>query len=316
MSNQKKKTSASASASARARTELRQREREQEARRRRIRLIGIFVAAIVVLAGAVLVLTRTPADAPIPATVSRYDGLNQLNTERGYPRVGSLDGVRVSLFSTFGCEECQTFHNNTLPALLDRVRAGDISLSFVPLRYGSAIANLNGALRSAICAARQGQFFPYADALYAWTDAYDSQAFLDNRLTTGAQNLGLDMDAFDACRRSNPEGAILEAAQQDAGGRSTTLIPPAVAVNDILIESLDIDTINAAIDAAIALRSGVPIEGPTVEPTSGSGAEATAEPTVEPTDEPTAESTEAPTLEPTDEPTAMPTAEPEATDAG
>ncbi|MBK9123348.1 MAG: thioredoxin domain-containing protein [Chloroflexi bacterium] len=321
MSSQKKKTSASASASARTRTELRQREREKQARNQRIRIIAIIAAAVVVLAGAVLVLTRTPADAPIPETAANFADLDQLNTEKGYPRVGSIEGVRVSLFSTFGCEECQTFHNDTLPALLDRARAGEISLSFVPLRYGSAIANLNGALRSAICAARQGKFFEYADALYAWSDAYESQAFLDNRLVTGAENLGLDMTLFDECRRSNPETAILNAAQEDAGGRATTLVPPAVAVNDILVESLDIDAINAAIDAAIALRSGATPEPtsdavaePTAEPTSEASAEATAAPTTAPTDAPTSEPTAEPTAAPTDEPTAQPTPEP--TDGG
>lgn len=297
MSSQKKKTSSSVSASARARTEQRQREREKQARNRRMQIIGIIVAGVVVLAGTVLILTRTPAEAPIPDTISRYQGLNQLNTEKGYPRVGSIEGVRVSLFSTFGCEECQTFHNETLPALLDRARAGDISLTFVPLAYGSNISNLNGALRSAICAARQGKFFEYADALYAWTDAYESQAFLDNRLVTGAENLGLDMAAFRECRSANPERDILAAAQQDAGGRSTTLVPPAVAVNDVLVESLDIDTINAAIDAALALRSGA-----TLAPTGDAGAAATAEPT--------SAATLAPTAEPTDEPTAEPTAQP------
>lgn len=179
MSSSKKKSAASASA--RARTELRQREREKQARNQRIRIAAIITAAVVILAGVVLVMTRMPAEAPIPETVDRFADLNQLNTEKGYPRVGDIEGVRVSVFSTFGCEECQTFHNNTLPALLDRARAGDISLTFVPLGYGSSIGNLSGAMRSAICAAKQGKFFQYADALYAWTDAYEGQAFLDRR---------------------------------------------------------------------------------------------------------------------------------------
>ncbi|NOG50497.1 MAG: hypothetical protein HND48_14555 [Chloroflexi bacterium] len=156
---QPKKKSA-ASASARARTELRQREREKQARNQRIRIAAIITAAVVILAGVVLVMTRMPAEAPIPETVDRFADLNQLNTEKGYPRVGDIEGVRVSVFSTFGCEECQTFHNNTLPALLDRARAGDISLTFVPL--GLRIVDRQPQRRDAICHLRgeAGQVLP------------------------------------------------------------------------------------------------------------------------------------------------------------
>lgn len=299
------------------RTEQRQKERLTEQRRRRIIGTVIGVASIVLIAFVVFIASNTPADAPIPETVSRYDSIPQSVTDKGYPRIGSLDGIRVSLFTSFGCTDCDAFHTDVLPDLLTRVEAGDISLTYMPVRAGS-VSNFNGATRSALCAARQGKFFQYADALVSWTGLYGSGAFADNRLTTGAVNLGLDKALFDQCRSAAPENAVFEQALADAGGRDATLVPPSVFVNDVAVTnaegapSIDIIDINRAIDGAIDFRTGGDSQ-PTAEPATE--AEATLEPTsaAESTSEPTLEPTAAPTEEATSAPTAEPTAQ--ATDA-
>lgn len=295
------------------RTELRQKERLAEQRKRRIIGTAIGVAGIILVALVVLIASNTPAEAPIPETISRYEAFSQTVNEKGYPRIGSQDGIRVSVFTSFGCTDCDTFHNEVLPDLLRRVESGDISLTYVPLRAGT-VSNFNGATRSALCAARQGQFFQYADALVSWSALYGNSAFADNRLTTGANNLGLDRGLFDSCRSSAPENAVFEQALVDAGGRDTTLVPPAVFVNDVAVTnaegtpSVDIIDINRAIDGAIDFRTGgsSATPEPTPEAEATAGAEPTAEPTVEPSVEPTAEPTTAPTAEPTAAPTDAP----------
>jgi hypothetical protein len=292
------------------RTEQRQKERLAEQRRQRFMIGGIVLAAVVILGVALRLASNSPAEAPIPETVSRYDGLPQvITTDKGYPRLGSLDGIAVTVYTAFACETCRAFQNDVMPALIERVRAGDISLTFVPLR-GGTISNPNGAVRSALCAGQQNAFFQYADALYHWLDLYEGDAFRDNRLTTGAENLGLNMAAFGQCRSSAPENAAYNAGATELTGVANAGTPPLVRVNNILLESTDLVAINEAIDAAISFR-----EGTSTEEDSSGDIDATTEP--EATDESSA--TEAADPEPTeaatDEPAETPVVEPTATDS-
>lgn len=286
-----------------SRTEQRQKERERETKRQRITVTGIIVAVVIVLGAAVFLATNTPADAPIPDSAARYDGLLQVTNDKGYPRIGSLDGIPVAVFTSLGCDNCNVFHNTVLPQLVDRVENGDISLTYIPVRAGTLV-NFNGATRSALCAGQQGKFFQYADAAVHWQELYGTGAFADNRLQTGATNLGLDKGRFDACRSSAPEGTVFQNGQTDIGGRATDVVIPSVMVNNIIvvdeegIPTTSLEAVNAAIDAAISFRSGA-----TTDPTPDTDDETIAEPTAEVSEEPTAAPTDEPTAEPTDAPT-------------
>jgi len=289
------------------RTEQRQKERLATQRRQRITIGGIVLVAVVILGIALRLASNTPAEAPIPETVSRYDGLPQVMTDKGYPRLGSLDGIAVTVYTAFACDTCRSFQDDVMPALIERVREGDISLTFVPLR-GGTISNPNGAVRSALCAGEQNAFFKYADALYHWLDVYEGDAFRDNRLTSGAENLGLNMSTFGQCRSSAPETAAYNAGATELTGVSNAGTPPLVRVNNILLESTDLVAINEAIDAAISFREGASTEedpagetDATAEPEATDASEATDEPaaTAEPTDAATSEPAETPVVEPT-----------------
>lgn len=287
------------------RTEQRQKDRLAEQRRQRFMIGGIVLVAVVILGIALRLASNSPADAPIPETVSRYDGLPQvITTDKGYPRLGSLDGIAVTVYTAFACETCRAFQNDVMPALIERVRAGDISITFVPLR-GGTISNPNGAVRSALCAGQQNAFFQYADALYHWLDLYEGDAFRDNRLTTGAENLGLNMSAFGQCRSSAPENAAYNAGAGDLVGVANAGTPPLVRVNNILLESTDLVAINEAIDDAIDFRTGTTTDvESTGEPDATTEPDVTAEPAAteaepEPTEAATEEPAETPAVEPT-----------------
>lgn len=293
------------------RTEQRQKERLAEQRRQRLVVGGIVLAVVVILGVALRLASNSPAEAPIPDTASRYDDLPQvMTTDKGYPRLGSLDGIAVTVYTAFACDTCRSFQNDVMPALVERVRAGDISLTFVPLRGGD-IPNSNGAMRSALCAGQQNAFFPYAEALYSWSEDYGQNGFADNRLTTGAENLGLNMSAFGQCRSSAPENSAYNAGAAELVGAANAGTPPLVRVNNILLESTDLVTINEAIDAAISFRGGVSTEeAPSTETDVTAEPTETDEPaeTDEPTAEPTTQSTEAATDEPAETPVLEPTA--------
>jgi hypothetical protein len=284
------------------RTEARQAARQAEQRRQRLIVTAVAVVAVVIVGALVLFASNTPAEAPIPETASRYDGLVQVMTDKGYARIGDIEAINVSVYTGFACDACRSFYRDVVPPLIERVRAGEISLTFVPLRGGN-IANPNGAARSAICAGQQGEFFQYADALYYWLDQYEGDAFRDNRLTTGAANLGLDQGQFGECRRSAPENETYSSAQADLAGDAGATTPPLVRVNNTTVDSLELAAIDAAIDSAIDFRSGTTTDEP------GEGV-----PTEEPAESADDSTPEVPAASPTVEPTEQPTAEPTAAD--
>lgn len=280
------------------RTEQRKVERQSERRRQRITIGAIAAGAVVLLSAILLIIGNTPAEAPIPAeSIARYEGLTQNVSDKGYPRIGNLDGINVVLFNALSCDTCNIFHKDVLPQLIDRVREGEILLHYAPIGSG-AIPNVNGATRSALCVANQGKFFEYADALMQWQDDYGRNAFADNRLTSGASALNLNMDAFHGCRRGAPEGVVFERSAIDLGDSKNNTLP-IVFVNHVAVTTIEgdlsvaIEDINRAIDDAIDFRSGFQESTPAPEVTAEPTAELTAEPTTAPesTTEPEAEAT-------------------------
>lgn len=285
----------------RTRTRERRKERERQKQRQRQITIVVGVIAVVAILFFLLILATQPAEAPVSQdSLARYEGLPQSKTEEGFPLIGSPDApVKVVEYSSFDCPHCREFHDEVIPPLMDRVRAGEISFVYVPVYGTGGIVNGLGAARAAVCAGEQDAFWTYHDALFSWQGTYVNQAFSQNRLTSGVDALSLDRAAWDTCMGSNlPDNVVSAAltAARELGEMFTGT--PTILVNGS-VAPLDIDSINAAIDAALA---GTP------EATTEATAEATAEVTEVPV-EVTAEATEVP-VEATAEATAEATTAP------
>ncbi len=268
--------------SSRARTRERRQEREQQRKRnRQIAIIGVVVAAAVILA-VLLVISNLPAEATISEeAISLYEGLPQSVSEEGFPMLGSPDApVQVAEYSSFDCPHCMTFYQSVTPALIERVRAGEISFTYVPLYGTGGIRNGEGAARAAICAGEQEQFWPFHSALFTWQNTYANQAFDGNRLEGGAANLGLDVAAWNSCLRSEETNALLVAANTAASQVEGFTGTPTITVNGQLISPTLAD-VTSAIDSALA--SAPPVE-PVVSESTEEATEA-AEPTPEVTEE-------------------------------
>lgn len=306
-------------AGGRSRTIERRKEREREQRRQRQTYLAIGLAVVAVVVVVMIALSNLPADAPIPETaLTRYVGLQVSRSAEGYPRLGNPDApVQVVEYSSFACPACQSFHENSLQGLIDRVRTGDILLTYVPMFSTGSVANGEGAALAAVCAAEQDGFWPFHDVLFDWQTRFGNQAFTQARMGTAISNLGLDRAAFEACLRTGTPGAVTQAAEAEAAAVPGFTGTPAITVNGV-ITAADLTTINAAIDQALTLAGTTPEA--TAEATTEATSEATGEATVESTaaveatteatSEPTTASTAAPTSEATTEPTAESTAAP------
>lgn len=262
--------------SSRARTRERRQEREQQRKRnRQIAIVGVVVVVAVILA-VLLMISNLPADATISEeSISLYEGLPQSVSDEGFPVLGDPDApVKVVEYSSFDCPHCATFYQNVTPALVERVRAGEISFTYVPLYGTGGIRNGEGAARAAICAGEQGKFWSFHSALFTWQTTYANQAFDGNRLEGGAANLGLDVGAWNSCLRSEATNALLVAASEAATQVEGFTGTPTVTVNGQLI-SPTLSDVNAAIDSALASAPQV------VEPAASGDAEAAPETTEE-----------------------------------
>lgn len=271
----------------RAKTVERRKEREQQRKRQRqMLLIGGIVAAVVIVF-ILWILANQPAEAPVlPESAARYEGLEQGVNDEGFPTLGSVDApVKVVEYSSFDCTHCKDFHENVSPAIIERVRNGEVQFTYVPMYGTGSIQNGLGAARTAICALEQNLFWETHDALFNWQGLYANTAFSQNRLNTGIGNLGLDKAAWDSCMASDRPTTVAEAAVK-AGAAQNIPGTPSVFVNGSIVQSPDLASVNAAIDAALA-ASPVPPVAPvesTPEVSSTPVVEATVEATTAPTE--------------------------------
>lgn len=272
----------------RSRTRERREERQRQQRRQRqLALVGGLVG-LVILAVVVIILSNQPAEAPIPeGSVERYSGIPQSLTDDGYPILGNPDApVQLIEYSSFDCPHCQEFHETVTVNLIDRVRAGEISFTYVPVYGTGGVTNGEGAAKAAVCVAAQDSFWPYHDALFTWQVVYGNTAFAQNRLASGMENLGLNRAEWEQCLRSDLPDRVALSPQEVQNAVENFPGTPTIAINGTMMPPpLDLNGVNAAIDQALA-SSPPPVQDtePTAEP----------EATEESTDEATAETTETP----------------------
>jgi protein-disulfide isomerase len=300
--SKRKKEDATKSGTGRTRTIERRKERQREQRRQRQIIAAVAVAVVAVIVVILIVVSNAPAEAPIPETaLSNYAGLEFSRSPEGYPRLGNPNApVQVVEYSSFDCSHCRDFHDTSFSGLLERVRAGDILFTYAPVYGTGSFQNGQGAANASVCAADQGGFFPFHDALFSWQGLYGNQAFTQARMGTGISSLGMDRGAFDSCLRSGSAEAVVDTAMNYAASVAS-FGTPYVLVNGVQVTA-DLPAINQAIDQGLALVGVTPGNAlPTTEATAEATAEATREATVEATT--SAETT------PASEVTAEPTAE-------
>ena len=303
MSKHKQKSSEKPD-SARARTRERRRERQQQRRERQRLIYAAVVVVIAIAAVAIFIVVNQPASAPIPeGTLDRYDEIPQGTTEDNYPILGNPDApVRVEEYSNFSCSSCAQYHARTMDSLIELVRDGVISYTFIPVTLTGGISNSPGATKAALCAGEQGRFFEYHDALFDWQLTFGNKAFQQNRLVTGVENLALNRGQYNDCVGSSRIEDTIERGE-DAFREAAATSTPTILVNGIDVSAgastdelinLIYEQLAATGLTPIPLDSGEAEEVPIVEPSPEVTEEQTEEPEEETT--PEAETTVAPEL--------------------
>jgi protein-disulfide isomerase len=176
-------------------------------------------------------------------------------TKEGRPYRGSLDApIVMEEFSDFQCPFCARFSAQTLPALLEnQIAAGELLQIYYDFPLESLHPQAFAAANAARCAGDQGAavYWEMHDLLYERMDQWDQGD--PNPVFAGfAEELNLEMEAFNNCVNEMAHGELVEADIETATSRGIRSTPSFFLNGQPLIGAQPL----AAFDDAIAAIQG------------------------------------------------------------
>lgn len=194
-------------------------------------LIGGVVFAGVVGLFALLFLAIQPPERQQTESQQTLTLAEYCSQNDGYCESIGEDSAPVTFIevSDFGCPHCQTFHlEKSAPIQEQYVDTGLVKWVFLPYALRAATVP---AANAALCAAEQGNYAGFTDALF---DLPTEIGLTRDGFITAANEIDLDIDSFTTCLvdgRYNGTVAANQQAAQAAGVSGT----PSFFINDQMI---------------------------------------------------------------------------------
>ena len=243
------------------RQEIRERRRREQLRNRIIVILLVVVGALLVTFTLILPSlnnARTAANAtktaenatPVPVVTitprvfnTKVDGLHL-----GDPNAL----VKVDVYSDFRCSACLYYVQNLEPEIIQKyIETGKVYYTFhnyIVIDQDGTDASYRSA-NAAMCANEQNRFWDYHDTLYANQITESASLFTDARLVKMAENLKLDMTAFNQCFQAKKYASVVK--NDITQGQSLKITgTPSIFVNGTLLSNFQ--QITQAIDTALA----------------------------------------------------------------
>lgn len=132
--------------------------------------------------------------------------------------------VEIVIYTDFQCNHCWRLHSEVEGELL-RLYV-DTGKAHLDVRLLSAMGpDSLRAAEAALCAADQGRFWDYRDAIFtAWHQAGEA-AYSEENLISAAEGIGLDEGAFSTCLQSGAKQAEIDENMRQAGAAGITGLP-------------------------------------------------------------------------------------------
>lgn len=244
------------------RQEIRARRRREQIRNRIIIILLVVLGALLVTfalilpsiknANAAANATKTAANytpAPVVTITPRA-----LNTKVDGVHLGDPNApVKVDVFSDFRCSACLFYIQNVEPQIIQNyVETGKAYYTYSTYIVIDRGDGTNASLQSAnaaMCAAEQNRFWDFHDTLFANQISEDASFFSDVRLVQMAENLKLDMTAFNQCFQTNKYAGDIQKDISRAESLNVTGTP-SIFVNGKYVSNFQ--QVAQAIDAALA----------------------------------------------------------------
>lgn len=160
---------------------------------------------------------------------------------------GDLDKAKVVLieYSDFECPYCGR-HNPTMVDLYNQY-GDDIAWVYRHFPLSSIHAEAIPAALASECAAEQGKYWEYADALYENQDSLG-----DDYFTELAGDLKLDLDQFSSCYESQKYLDKVESDQASGVAAGVTGTPATFVNGQLVSGAYPIETFTGMIDEILA----------------------------------------------------------------
>ena len=223
--------------------ETRRAKRQQQQRRQMIRNLLIIGGVVLLIAAGIIYASLRPIEDVVAITSRNLQNANGLT-------VGNPDApVVVEVYEDFQCPVCRNFTETVEPLIIENyVNTGQALYIF--RQYPFIGSESFAASNASMCANAQDRFWDYHDILYANQTGENIGAFSNKRLQAFAENLGLDMDSFNACfNKSTYDDQIKE--DKAKGLAAQVSGTPTVFVNGRALPDFQYQTVQNAIESAL-----------------------------------------------------------------
>jgi protein-disulfide isomerase len=239
------------------RQEIRQR-RQRERTRNRILVIFLVSAGALLIAFAFirpLILqtqaTATANQGPVISITPRAINTTVNGVHLGNPNAP----VKLDVYEDFRCSACLNYTQNYEPQIIQTyVETGKVYYtihSFIVIDGNDGTDASYRSANAAMCAAEQGHFWDYKNTLFANQVTESASLFTDERLVTMAQNLNLDMTAFNQCYQAKRYASDIQNDISQAHSLNLTRTP-SILVDGSVLQIQFFTQVATAIDAALA----------------------------------------------------------------
>ena len=201
------------------------------------------------------------AVAALPASGENAESVNAAAEPAGASKVvGRLstsmgqDNAPVTIieYSDFNCGFCKKFHAETFSRIVDEyVKTGQAKVSYK--HYPFLAQSSQWKAEASECAAEQGKFWDYHDALFEGkVGAQGDEAAVKQALAQLAGELQLDAAKFDACMRAGKAAALVQADAAEGQQMRVQGTPTFLINGKLLVGAQPYEAFKQAIDAALA----------------------------------------------------------------
>ncbi len=237
---------------------MQSRQKIQERRRQRKkqqRVTTILVVSGVALILAAILMLPTIRQSLVPVGEIIHPELVARPMTAGNAMGDPNAPVVIEEFSDFGCGHCANFSKGSgLELANSYVAEGQVY--FISRTVGGLLGStVSQALgEAAYCAGDQEKFWEYHDYIFANQAALysDPNAPVDNYISSFAEALQLDMEAFDACVSGNDYRQQVQQDQIDATRAGINSTPSFLVNGQLLVGNQPFSEFQAAIEAALA----------------------------------------------------------------
>lgn len=157
--------------------------------------------------------------------------------------------IVIDEYADFQCPWCAKFATGALRQIeATYIQAGGGRVRLVYHNMAVLGPDSQTAAEAAECANEQGQFWPYADRLYA--SQQTQGLFSKSGLKQVAADIGLDTLTFDACLDSRRYQGVVEAETQAARERNIRYTPTLLVNGQTLVGDISLDQLSQIIEPA------------------------------------------------------------------